>query len=72
MIKNKEELKKVLKKEKNLYNLNFRQQLLSIFNLSEKGIIWKYQRRLRIYEYHLNTKHRLRAFIYHFLKIKLD
>ena len=39
--------------------------LSKLLNLSEKGIIAKYQRRLRIYEYHLNTGHRVRSALYH-------
>ena len=66
MIKTKIELKKMLTTEQKFYNPSFFGQLLSLFGVSEKNIIWRYQKNLRKWEYHLNTKHKLLAFLYKF------
>ena len=64
MIDSKNELKNYLKTEKQLYNLRKSWRILSFFNLSEPSIIWRYQRLLRIWEYHQNLNHRIRGAIY--------
>lgn len=71
MVKTKESLKRILTIESALYELSIMQRILGFFGLSERGIIWKYQRRLRIYEYHLNNRHAVRASIYHILVNKM-
>ena len=72
MITSKKELKRVLEIESNSYQLSISQRILGLFGLSERGIIWNYQNRLRKYEYHLNCNHRVRSTIYHFLVNRLS
>lgn len=69
MIKTRKELKEWLKYEKSKYF--GRKNILSMYiiNTSEKIIIWKFQKKLRKYEYHLNTSHKFRAL---YLKFKLN
>lgn len=69
MIKTRRELKEWLKYEKNKYFGNKNILLMYITNASEKIIIWKFQKKLRKYEYHLNCLHKFRAL---FLKFKLN
>ncbi len=38
--------------------------LLSLFGLSEQSIIWRFQRNLRLYEFHINKKHRILSLLY--------
>ena len=65
MIKTKIELKKTLSYEKERYgNIPKLWYLLSLFGISEKAIIWKFQRYLRKWEYHLNTDHLFRKTFY--------
>lgn len=66
MITSKKELKRILKSEGQKYQLSIVQRVLGFIGLSERGIIWNYQSRLRKYEYHLNSGHRIRSTIYHF------
>ena len=68
MIENKKDLKEWLDYEKRLYGMenSFIHQIKLTIG-SEKAVIWKFQRRLRITEYHKNTKHKLR---YHISKVK--
>ena len=61
MIRTKKELKVCLKYEKSRYNLPKFSCLLAALGYSEPSIIWKYQRRLRIWEYHFNAGHKIRA-----------
>ena len=64
MIKTKKDLKNTLDYEKNRYgNIPKLWFLFSLFGVSEASIIWKFQRRLRIWEYHLNKKHKIRTLI---------
>lgn len=64
MIKKKLELKRVLKYEKERYgNISRFWWFLAVLNISENAIIWRYQRTLRIWEYHHNSKHKIRALI---------
>lgn len=72
MITSKKELKRVLEIESNFYQLSISQRILGLLGLSERGIIWNYQNRLRKYEYHLNCNHRVRSAIYHFLVNRLS
>lgn len=62
MIKSKKELIDCLKEEKKLYGKIY--YLLPLFNLSENSIIWRYQKSLRKWEYHLNSNHKLRTMFY--------
>lgn len=71
MIKNRKELKLFLKTERQLYGKNKACYVCRLFSLTEEGIIWKFQRRLRIWEYHLNKKHKLITTLWHFLTTKL-
>ena len=71
MITNKTKLREVLKYEKKLYNVSLAGYILSFFGVSEQNIIWRYQKRLRIWEYHYNSKHKLMSAIYHFLTVSL-
>lgn len=62
MIKTKKDLKDTLAYEKKRYGkIPKMWYLFSALNINEMSIIWKYQRRLRIWEYHLNNKHRIRS-----------
>ena len=70
MIKTKKELKDCLKLEKKQYGIRFIDNLASFFGLSERGIIWKYQRRLRKWEYHLNNCHKFSKTIFRLATIK--
>jgi len=73
MIKTKKELKEYLEFEKRNY---FKKKIgilkcLFLKNTSEKLIIWRYQKRLRKYEYHLNTNHKIKLVIYKYLTLSL-
>ena len=60
MIKAKKQLKETLKKEKQNYqNIHKLWWFFAAFGLSEQDIIWKYQRKLRLWEYHLNKRHKI-------------
>ena len=67
MIKTKNELNDILKYEKGKYDLSLSQIILGWFGLSERGVIWNYQKLLRKYEFHFNTNHRWFSAIYHIL-----
>lgn len=71
MIKSKKELCNVLKLEKKNYNPTFFGQLLSFFGLSEKNIIWRYQKYLRKWEYHYNLHHAIRSLLFKAKCLKL-
>lgn len=58
IIENRTDLKDWLKYEKNKYKRVTPLYRFGIF--TEQDAIWKYQRRLRITEYHQNTRHKLR------------
>lgn len=62
MITNKKDLKQTLLYEKEKYSVPKIWWFLSFFGLSEKSIIWKYQRMLRKWEYHLNCHHKILTF----------
>ena len=62
MIQSKKDLKDCLKYEKNRYcSIPKFWRLLSFLGISENAIIWRYQTRLRKWEYHKNTGHKRRA-----------
>lgn len=63
MIKTRKELKACLKYEKSKYKLPKFSCLLASLGYSEISIIWKYQKRLRKWEYHHNAGHKFRALI---------
>ena len=67
MIKNRVDLKRYLSTEKAYYNPTFIGHILALFGLSEKNIIWRYQKHLRKWEYHLNKRHSLLS-AYHKMK----
>ena len=71
MIKTKEDLKSCLKYEKGKYRLSKFYFLSSLFGVSERALIWKYQKRLRKWEYHLNNNHKLRTLFCAFFTKKL-
>lgn len=71
MIATRSELKKYLKLEKTNYSVSAAQFFLSFFGISEVGVIWKYQKLLRKWEFHYNKKHRLRELYYHFRTSKI-
>ena len=58
VIENRADLKEWLRYEKAKYSGVT--LLRSLLLLTESAIIWKWQRRLRVVEYHLNTHHRIR------------
>lgn len=62
MIKTKAELKDCLKLEKKNYTKT--SWLLPLLGLSESSIIWRYQKFLRKWEYHYNSKHKIRYIFY--------
>lgn len=65
MINTKTDLKNTLSYEKERYgNIPRCWFLLSLFGISEKAIIWRFQRYLRKWEYHLNSNHLLRKTYY--------
>lgn len=67
MINSKKDLKEYLNYEYKKYFGNQKKikvWLLSKINLGEKYIIWNFQKKLRIYEYHINSNHKLRKIIY--------
>ncbi len=65
MIQTKQQLKECLKKEKQNYkNIRKLWRFFAFFGLNEQAIIWKYQRKLRIWEYHVNNHHKLRTLFY--------
>lgn len=62
MIRTKQELKACLKYERKRYGtIPKHWRLLSCFGISESAIVWRYQTRLRLWEYHANANHKLRA-----------
>lgn len=73
MVVSKDDLKKYLKYEKKKYFSSKKNYIKSMLfrNASEKYIIWKYQKRLRKYEYHLNNNHKFRKIIYKYLNQKI-
>lgn len=71
MITTRQELKKCLALEKDFYKPSFFGYIAAWFGLSESNLIWKYQKRLRKWEYHLNSKHRLRTYFYKALTLKI-
>ncbi len=71
MITTKKELKEVLKIEKNKYELNVVKTIFGFFGLSERGIIWRYQKNLRKYEFHLNSGHVLRSRLFQMIVNKI-
>lgn len=64
MITTKKQLKECLQYEKERYVLPRFFCLLGFLGISEKSIIWRYQKKLRKYEYHLNNKHKIRALLF--------
>lgn len=56
MISNKIKLKECIKIEKNIYFENGKSYIISKFNKSEKGYIYRYLKLLRYDEYYTNTK----------------
>ena len=64
MINTKKQLKDTLKFEEDFYTLTFLKKISSLFGLCEKAIIWKYQKRLRKWEFHFNNNHRIRSFLF--------
>ena len=70
MIHNKSELREYLSYEMKRYgikgNINY---LMKLFTGSERAVIWHFQKRLRITEYHINCGHKIRGF---FSKVKLN
>lgn len=64
MIKTKKDLKKCLEIEKKLHNANLFGQFVSIFGLSEQNILFRFQKYLRKWEFHLNNNHHLRGIFY--------
>lgn len=60
MITSKKDYKEYIKQEKKNYQITFTKIVASFFGASEVGIIWRYQKRLRRFEYHLNRKHKIR------------
>lgn len=75
MIYSKKELKECLKYEFNMYfysESKIKVWILSTFNLGEKYCIWKLQKILRKYEYHLNKKHQIRKYYYGIIYFKLS
>ena len=71
MIETRYDLKRIIKIEKKSYGLSLGRVILGFFGLSELGIIWRYQKNLRKYEYHLNRKHILLSKLYHFKANKI-
>lgn len=69
MIKTRKELKECLRYEKAIYKLPKCAGLLGLLGITDKAIIWRYQKRLRKWEYHFNSGHKLRALSY---KIKTN
>ena len=67
MIKTKKELKECLKIEKSNYEVSSFWWLLSFLRLSDNAILYDFQRKLRLWEYHLNNGHKIRANIYKLL-----
>ena len=62
MINSKDELKQYIKMEKKIY---FPQGGIALpFGMREKDILFSYVRCLRKTEYHINCKHKVRAFFY--------
>ena len=59
-IKSKKDLKDFLSFEKKLYFENNSKYLQRILLQDHEYVLWKYQKTLRIFEYHLNTGHKLR------------
>ncbi len=70
LIKSKKELKEVLEYESIKYFGRKYKLKDFIFSLSEKNQIFLINYYLRKYEYHLNTKHRVRKIIYSYLFVK--
>lgn len=71
MINNKKQLKKVLENEKEIYKLSFFSVLGGFLFISERGVIWRYQRNLRIWEYHTNCNHKFRSMLYRIRTVRL-
>ena len=72
MIKSKKDLKDYYTYEKTKYpKLPKLWWLLSFFGFLEVAIIWKYQTRLRKWEYHLNLNHKLRTLFCRVLTLSL-
>lgn len=70
MIKTKSDLKKILLYEKERYFGKEKILFSYIIGVSEKIIIWKFQKNLRKYEYHLNNNHRIRKIIFKYKLLK--
>lgn len=64
MIKNREELKEVLKLEKGYYISGFKDEIIKIVTRNEKVDIWKFQKHLRKAEYYCNQKNILLKIFY--------
>lgn len=63
MITNKNELKEYLEYERDKYSISKGiKHVLKYIIGAEKDVIWNYQKRLRITEYHYNSKHKARYF----------
>lgn len=73
MVNTKKDLEKYLLFEKKKYFPNSKKYIKSFIfgNASEKNIIWKYQKRLRKLEYHLNNNHSIRKILYKYLLQKI-
>lgn len=71
MIDSKAALKKFIKYEKEKYGVKngFSFYFAGLFGLFERAIIWRYQKKLRRYEYHFNKKHKIRSL---FCRIRLE
>ena len=66
MITSKADLKQWLSAENYLKGTGIKEYLLYIFQGSERAVLQKHQRLLRILEYHLNAGHRFCAFYYRY------
>lgn len=77
MIQTKEELKQYIEKDR-VALWQTRKKPRFVWNGSISQLIWKYERKLRRYEYHLNNKHKIRALMYKYaytslgIKLGLD
>ena len=71
MILTKKQLNEYLQIEKPFYIKSKKELLFSFFSISESGILWKYQKRLRVWEYHQNAGHRIRCAIWKFRTIRI-
>lgn len=72
LIDSREKLKRFLDTESSLYLGEGRLHRIKLMMLgSDDAVLWRYQRLLRIGEYHYNTGHKLRYFLYQRKKNRL-